>query len=148
MSMKLQNHVKVKRTFEIIELGDSKKFSHRTLETKQDPVEPTQIFLKKAFHVSCFLFVGMFQTLRAFLSSKGRFKQLWVRGVRGLRDYRNKGKAVKENSAAMRQDPGSSSRDIHDNGIHMTTGYTSEFSYRDYGPPTHTRWRMITSGWA
>ena len=30
MSMKLQNHVKVKRTFEIIELGDSKKFSHRT----------------------------------------------------------------------------------------------------------------------
>ena len=44
MSMKLQNHVKVKRTFEIIELGDSKKFSHRTLETKQDPVEPTQIF--------------------------------------------------------------------------------------------------------
>lgn len=76
MSMKLQNHVKVKRTFEIIELGDSKKFSHRTLETKQDPVEPTQIFLKKAFHVSCFLFVGMFQTLRDFLSSKGRFKQL------------------------------------------------------------------------
>lgn len=86
----------------------------------------------------------MFQTLRDFLSSKGRFKQLWVRGVRGLRDYRNKGKAVKENSAAMRQDPGSSSRDIHDNGIHMTTSYTSEFSYGTKAP-THTRWRMITS---
>ena len=76
MSMKLQNHVKVKRTFEIIESGDLKIFSYRTLETKQDLVKPTQIFLKKAFYVSCFLFVGMFQPLRASLSSKGRFKQL------------------------------------------------------------------------
>ena len=44
VSVKLQNHVKAKRTFEISESDDSKKFSHRTLETKQDPVEPTQIF--------------------------------------------------------------------------------------------------------
>ena len=76
MSVTLQNYVKAKRTFEISESDDSKKFSHRTLETKQDPVEPTQIFFKKASHVSYFLFVGKFQPLRASLSSKGRFKQL------------------------------------------------------------------------
>ena len=67
MSMKLQNHVKVKRTFEIIESGDLKIFSYRTLETKQDLVKPTQIFFKKGFLCLLFLVCRNVSASQSFL---------------------------------------------------------------------------------
>ena len=60
-------------------------------KTQQDPLGPSH--MQKPFYASCFLFVGKrLRPPRASLSSKGQI-QLLLRGVRG---YRNKGKAVQK----------------------------------------------------
>ena len=61
---------------------------------------------------------------------KGRFMQLLIR------ECRNKGKAVKKDSSTIKQSPSSSSRDIHNNLIHIF-----ELFYRN-----NSRWKMGTAG--
>jgi len=79
-------------------------------ETKQDPVGVLQA--TDPFHVSHFLFVGngLHSASLTLPEVQVRFKQLLIRKVK---ECRNKGGAIKKQvSSAIKQDSGSSPRDI------------------------------------
>lgn len=81
---------------------------------------------QKPFRVPHFLFAGKrFQPPRPFLSSKGRFQQLLIRGVR---ECRSKGGTVKNNSAGK----GHTVRFLLKGPNLM---HVSELFYRNWGPP-------------
>ena len=82
----------------------------RRSETERDSVVS---WAQKPFCVPPNLFVGnRLETPGPSLSSKGQIEQLLIREVRGCRDREEESR---NNSAALWQDPGSASRDAHNN---------------------------------
>ena len=92
--------------------------------------------VQKPFLVPCFLFVGKRLSLLDFpWVPKGRFKHLLIREGRECR----KEEQSRNNSAAIKQGPGSSWRDIHNNYLWVLLLQALR------SPP---RWKMIAACWA